>query len=121
MESYPLSYVILTDPFDSYTAGERHGRDYRYSKILENCEGLGIVRSVRSKKIKATIENIYSELRSRVLCMMDGNIETQSTLHLLDPSGVILKSDNLRMITRIDAIKTLSSLVASFLFETNIS
>ena len=43
LESDPLMCCILVDCSDIYTAGERHGRDYRFSKIMINCKNITLV------------------------------------------------------------------------------
>jgi hypothetical protein len=43
MESEPLRRVILIDASDIYTAGERHGRAFRYSLIAGNCQSISLL------------------------------------------------------------------------------
>ena len=43
LESEKVKKCILLDCSDTYTAGERHGRSYRYSLIIDNCKEISIL------------------------------------------------------------------------------
>jgi hypothetical protein len=43
MESEAVGRVILIDASDIYTAGERHGRAFRYSLIAGNCQSISLL------------------------------------------------------------------------------
>ena len=56
-ESNKLNHIILIDPFDLYTSGERHGRDYRYSLILKNIKSVSVITT------KDTLIKSYNTLK----------------------------------------------------------
>ena len=56
-ESNKLNDIILINPFDLYTSGERHGRDYRYSLIIKNIKSISIITT------KDTLIKSYNTLK----------------------------------------------------------
>ena len=76
LESEKIKRSILIDCSDTYTAGERHGRAYRFSLIIDNCKAISIVSTNEKyasesatlssmldgkKNIKSSIDNMISE------------------------------------------------------------
>ena len=43
LESEKLKFAIFIDVADIYTAGERHGRSYLYSRIRDNCQKFRVI------------------------------------------------------------------------------
>ena len=56
-ESNKLNNIVLINPFDLYTSGERHGRDYRYSLIIKNIKSFSIITT------KDTLIKSYNTLK----------------------------------------------------------
>lgn len=63
LESETVDVCLLIDGSDIYTAGERHGRAYRYSLIRDHCSSVRIV-SVNAKGAAEAI-TLQSELQCR--------------------------------------------------------
>lgn len=59
MESDKIQSAVLIDASDVYTAGERHGRAYRYSKIQKHCRLISFISSTREGK--CSIYNTFSD------------------------------------------------------------
>jgi hypothetical protein len=53
MESEPLGSVILIDASDIYTAGERHGRAFRYSLVAGNCQSISLLCTSQRYSVEA--------------------------------------------------------------------
>lgn len=61
-ESHSLHHIILTDAFDLYTSGERHGRDFRVSKISENVQSVSfLITSSTHMKSYLKLRNTLDE------------------------------------------------------------
>lgn len=64
LESYQLSHVTLVDAFDIYTAGERHGRDFRFSRILQNIDSIKFIAT--TEIAEKSIRKFHEELKSKI-------------------------------------------------------
>jgi hypothetical protein len=53
MESEAVGTVILIDASDIYTAGERHGRAFRYSLIASNCQSISFLSTTQRYSTEA--------------------------------------------------------------------
>ena len=60
LESEPVRRCVLIDGSDIYTAGERHGRAYLYSRILNHCRSVRLV--VATPKGAAEAQTLSKEL-----------------------------------------------------------
>jgi hypothetical protein len=63
LESETVAVCVLIDGSDIYTAGERHGRAYRYSLIRDHCQSVRIVSVTAKGATEAT--TLQAELRCR--------------------------------------------------------
>ena len=54
MESKKIQKSVLIDCSDIYTAGERHGRAYRFSLIDENCKKISLICTAEKYLIETT-------------------------------------------------------------------
>jgi hypothetical protein len=76
LESEPLPKCVIIDGSDIYTAGERHGRAYLYSRILDHCGSVRLVAA--TTKGAAEARTLSTELaparggKEVVLCVGDG-------------------------------------------------
>ena len=81
------SKIMLVDGSDIYTAGERHGRAYRYSLIQQNCASLRIVCTTQGVKEATTLCKELAEKISRP--SPDSNASPCSCAVQIDDSGSV--------------------------------
>jgi hypothetical protein len=62
LENEAIETVILLDPPDIYTAGERHGRDFLYSRILSNVGQIAVLSFQNEDSMKAGMK-VHNELK----------------------------------------------------------
>jgi len=75
LETDKVKTAIIVDGTDLYTAGERHGREYHYSKMKSNSDAIYLAST--KKEIEETVE-LQSKLKLTYseVCLVD--IETNS-------------------------------------------
>lgn len=84
LESEQLKCVILIDSPDIYTAGERHGRDFRYSLISSNCIGsISLIATTETKLIESkNIHNSFPLKRTNLYSISEGNSDNETNSQL---------------------------------------
>lgn len=58
---------VLIDPPDIYTAGERHGRDFRFSSINQHCRNENLMIVSASSERRREVHNLAAQLDVKVL------------------------------------------------------
>eukprot|EP01036_Dinobryon_divergens_P044412 gene44412-59263_t len=52
METDTINAAVIIDGSDIYTAGERHGRAYRYSHMIQNCHDITLVATTTAMEVE---------------------------------------------------------------------
>lgn len=76
------SKIMLVDGSDIYTAGERHGRAYRYSLIQQNCASVRIVCTTQGMKEATTL---CTELADKIARPSSDQSSCAVRIHDTDP------------------------------------
>ena len=85
LESHPLQACILLDASDLYTAGERHGRAFHWSRINANCGNiLFLVTGARavagvgtSQEAVRSLATFAAHIPNPLDCLRDENDEDE--------------------------------------------
>lgn len=85
LETDSVSAAVIIDGSDIYTAGERHGRAYRYSEILKHCGDITLLAT--TEVAAAEMNTLREELRlpeSRCLNLLEWERIQGSRLAVID-------------------------------------
>jgi hypothetical protein len=102
MESEPIRACILIDASDLYTAGERHGRAFRYSLIKENCKYLYFRLIHTTKKGEDDSITLSKELSTTVI---DSSFRPETDVNAVGGKDEFIKSTLTRSI--LDAVSVI--------------
>ena len=76
-----MQYAILIDPAHFYTAGERHGRAYRYEVMAKNFKGIALLAT--TEEASYDVQILQSDFR------LSGDLASFPSRGILEPVEVV--------------------------------
>lgn len=121
-ETNAVRYVMLTDPFDLYTSGERHGRDFRVSRMHENAIAVSFLitnstyikpylkfrKSLEGKIVRTyTVPSVTDHIRE----LSDGSSVTSLAISTVNASSSLESTRNSSLLLADMLVQSLSDTI----------